>query len=178
MSLILWQRLTNRFKRLTAAWRVLVGVWIGPGAEMSMNKFLDGIEKYAPNPPAVAGLAPGQTRQKYVRPEHLPSRVLVRHVLRQRVIAANELAATLLSLENDDSRVKASFWLAERYGGDVYKPDPDAPGVAEYERDWPRGVRGAREVVAFLRGRGASLGSAGTDEHWAASEEEVKGKQE
>lgn len=145
---------------------------------MSMNKFLDGIERYAPNPPAVAGLPPGQERQKYVRPEHLPSRVLVRHVLRQRVIASRELASLLLSLENNDTRLKASFWLAERYGGDVFKADPAAPGVEDYERDWPRGVRGAREVVAFLRGRGARLGSAGADERWAASEDEVVDKSE
>lgn len=138
---------------------------------MSMNKFLDGIQKYAPNPPAVAGLPAGIEKEKYVRPEHLPSRVLVRHVLRQRVFASRELASVLLSLESDDTRVKASFWLAERYGGDVYKPDPE--GAEDYERDWPRGVRGAREVVAFLRGRGARFGSAGGDERWAATEEEV-----
>lgn len=162
-----------RFKKLTAAWRVLVGVWVGPGAEMSLNKFRDGIEKYAPNPPAVAGLPPGQTRQKYVRPAHLPSRVLVRHVLRQRVIASRELATVLLALENENARVKSSFWLAERYGGDVFKPDPNAPGLAEYEREWPRGVRSAREVVAYLRGRGAQLGSAGTDEQWAVSDNEL-----
>lgn len=134
-----------------------------------MNQFVDNVAAFAPNPPAVAGLPPGQEREKYVRPKKLPSRLLVRHVLRMRVQAVREIANTLLELEERDARVKASFWLAERYGGDVLPVD-SSDNVPEYEREWPQGVRDAREVVAFLRGRGARLESpASNEEYWAAA---------
>lgn len=152
---------------MIAAWRVLVGVWLGPGVEMSFQSFVDNVAKFAPNPPHVAGLPPGTPREQYKRPMHLPSRLLVRHVLRQRVEAARDLGRTLLELEADDTKVKASFWLAERYGGDVLPPSSIPESLGEYERDWPQGVRSSREVVPFLRGRGARLGSASSDEYWA-----------
>jgi hypothetical protein len=134
---------------------------------MKLNQFVDSVASFAPNPPKTAGLAPGKQKEKYVRPQKLPSRVLVRHVLRMRVQAAREIAATFLELEEADATVKSSFWLAERYGGDIVSADPSVP-VAEYERGWPQGTREAREVVAFLRGRGARLESPSTgEEHWA-----------
>ncbi len=155
-------------KRLIAAWRVLVGVWLGPGVEMSIQSFIDNVASFAPNPPAVAGLPPGTPREKYKRPQHLPSRLLVRHVLRHRIDAARELGRTLLELEGEDTKLKASFWLAERYGGEVLKPAAEpSDRLGEYEGEWPQGVRYAREVVPFLRGRGALLGSARSDEYWA-----------
>jgi len=135
---------------------------------MSLNQFVDSVASFAPTPPKTAGLPPGTEKEKYVRPQKLPSRVLVRHVLRMRVHAAREIATTLLELEEADATVKASFWLAERYGGDIYGPD-NSGKAAEYERDWPQGTRQAREVVAFLRGRGARLESPGAgEEYWAA----------
>jgi hypothetical protein len=85
------------------------------------------------------------------------------------VRATRELAATLLELEDTDATVKASFWLAERYGGDVYGPDA-SKHVAEYERHWPQGTRQAREIVPFLRGRGARIESPSAgEEYWAAA---------
>ncbi|WOO82322.1 Glycerol-3-phosphate O-acyltransferase 2 [Vanrija pseudolonga] len=158
----------NALKKLIAAWRVLVGVWLGPGVEMSLNKFVDSAASFAPNPPAVAGLPPGTPKEKYTKPQHLPSRVLVRHVLRTRVQAARELSDVLLELEDQDARLKAKYWLAERYGGEVTNID-HTDNVPEYERHWPQRVRGAREVIAFLRGRGARFASAGREEHWAAA---------
>lgn len=156
-------------KKLVAAWRVLIGVWLGSRVEMNLNSFVDRAASYAPNPPQVAGLPAGKEAEKYVRPEKLPSRVLVRHVLRQRVQAARALTDTLLELEAADANVDASFWLAERYGGDVLPLSKAEMELPAYERPWPKGRRGAREVVAFLRGRGARLGGTmgGESEYWA-----------
>lgn len=144
---------------------------------MSIQNFVDNIASFAPNPPAVAGLPPGTPRQKYVRPQHLPSRLLVRHVLRQRIEVARDLERTLLELEAADTTVKASFWLAERYGGEVLPVD-SSDTVPEYQRTWPQGVRYTREVVPFLRGRGALLGSASSDEYWAEKSGEEDAKSE
>lgn len=135
---------------------------------MSLNKFVDSAASFAPNPPAVAGLPPGTPKEKYTKPQHLPSRVLVRHVLRTRVQAARAISNVLLELEEQDARLKAKYWLAERYGGEVTNID-HTDNVPEYERHWPQGARGAREVIAFLRGRGARFASAGREEHWAAA---------
>lgn len=150
---------------------MLVGVWLGSKAEMSINQFVEDVAKFAPNPPATAGRTPGTPKEKYVPPIKLPSRVLVRNVLRTRVQVARELRATLLALEGADARVKSSFWLAERYGGDLLPVD-SSEAVPEYAREWPQGARGAREVVAFLRGRGARLGSAATADYWAADSDD------
>ncbi|BEI82729.1 hypothetical protein CcaverHIS002_0305970 [Cutaneotrichosporon cavernicola] len=169
----------NGLKRLIAAWRVLVGVWLGPGVEMSIQSFMDDVASFAPNPPAVAGLPPGTPREKYKRPLHLPSRLLVRHVLRQRIEAARDLGRTLLELEGEDTKLKASFWLAERYGGEVFKPAVvPSDRLGEYEREWEQGIRQAREVVPFLRGRGARLGSANSDEYWAEKSGDEDAKSE
>lgn len=157
----------NSIKQLVAAWRVLVGVWIGSSAEMSLNQFLDSVAAFAPNPPQTAGLPPGKEKEKYIRPTKVPSRTLVRHVLRMRVQATRELAQTFLELEDADATVKASFWLAETYGGDVLPVD-SSDDVPVYERHWPQGTRQAREIVAFLRGRGARLeAAAAVEEYWA-----------
>ena len=103
--------------------------------------------------------SPGPKPKKHRRP---PSRRLIRHVLRARIDAAKALAGLFTHLERagDEKRVRASSHLARVHGGSV---DPAAPevgsvtgeGVGEVEE--PRGWRDAREVVAFLRARGAKI---------------------
>jgi glycerol-3-phosphate O-acyltransferase/dihydroxyacetone phosphate acyltransferase len=166
-------------KRLVAAWRLLIGIWLPKSFEMSLPNFLAKSTVYAPDPPKVAGLPPQTAPEKYVRPPRLPSRILVRHVLRTRIEAARELAKVLLELESEDAQVNASFWLAERFGGEVVKQSQgdEDEGIKEWERPLAKGLRSGKEVVEYLREKGARLGGsqsesgkglARTDSHWAA----------
>jgi glycerol-3-phosphate O-acyltransferase / dihydroxyacetone phosphate acyltransferase len=113
-----------------------------------------------------------------------PSRRLIRHVLRARAEAANALAAMLAHLEASptDIRVRASSHLALRYGGSVDQPstllspssaaEVNGDGSGEMNVvDEPSGWRSAREVVAFLRKRGAKIASLKEDVSgaWAAA---------
>lgn len=160
-------------KRLAAAWRLLIGLWLPQRFEYNLNKFMAKAASFAPDPPKIAGLPPQTQPEKYVRPRRLPSRVLVRHVLRIRIEAARQLATVLLGLEKANTQISASFWLATKYGGEVDRRDEalgqwDQPGV------FPRGGREAAEVVQYLRDKGARLGGpmkpgSGRDGHWAAS---------
>ncbi|CAD6575431.1 MAG: hypothetical protein TREMPRED_001419 [Tremellales sp. Tagirdzhanova-0007] len=156
-------------KRLVAAWRILNGVWLPHRFEMSLPSFLDSSSLFAPDPPKIAGLSPDSEPEKYTRPKRLPSRVLVRHVLRLRLEAARELAKLLFELESRDAQINASFWLAEKFDGEVMKMSKTEEGLNEWERSLPRGVRGGLEVVNYLRKNGARLGGARVDDHWAAS---------
>ncbi|KAL7418530.1 hypothetical protein Q5752_006988 [Cryptotrichosporon argae] len=161
----------NAAKRLVAAWRLLVGVWLP--REMSLSSFIASARTFAPDPPAVAGLGPNQKPERYVRPPRVPSRALVRHVLRVRIDAARALAAALLELEAADAPVDASPWLARQFGGDILDPPShaDTPDGTHVEHKG-KGRRSGKEVVNYLRTRGARLGqAAGTDSdaHWAAS---------
>jgi len=159
----------SRMKRLVAAWRILIGVWLPRRFEMSLPSFLDSSSLFAPDPPKVAGLPPDTPPIKYTRPKRIPSPLLVRHVLRIRLEAARELASLLFELEEKDAQINASFWLAEEYGGEVMKVSKEDEEVADWERPLPRGVRGGAEVVGYLRNRGARLGSVKIVDHWAAS---------
>ncbi|GFZ48760.1 hypothetical protein JCM24511_06509 [Saitozyma sp. JCM 24511] len=153
-------------KRLVAAWRLLIGVWTPRRFEYSLSSFLASSNNYAPNPPKIAGLPPQTPPEKYTKPKRLPSRVLVRHVLRTRVEAARQLARVLFELEDKDPQVSASFWLATKYGGEV---DREREALDQWDEPFPRGVRSGREVVGFLRSKGARLGGAKDAGHWAAS---------
>ncbi|WVF72917.1 hypothetical protein IAT40_007735 [Kwoniella sp. CBS 6097] len=160
----------DAMKRLVAAWRLLVGVWTPRASEMPLPSFLASSSTFAPDPPKVVGLPPSAQPEKYVKPKRLPSRVLVKNVLRTRLQAAKELAKVLIELELKDKQLNASFWLAQEYGGEVLKVSKEDEELLEYERPLPKGVRGAKEVVGFLRSRGARLGvGKGDDAHWAAS---------
>lgn len=157
-----------RMKRLVAAWRLLIGLWLPARFEYNLNAFMDKAASFAPDPPKVAGLPPQTPPEKYTRPPRLPSRVLVRHVLRIRLEAARQLASVLLDLEKTNNQVSASFWLATKYGGEVDRGEEalngSEPGV------FPRGGREGQEVVQFLRDRGARLGGPERSKgDWAAS---------
>ena len=152
-----------------AAWRILNGVWLPNRFEMSLPSFLDSSSLFAPDPPKVAGLPPTSEPEKYTRPKRLPSRVLVRHVLRLRLEAARELASVLFELESKDAQIDASFWLAEKFDGEILKKSKMDEGLNDWERPLSRGIRGGAEVVRYLRENGARLGGARVDDHWAAS---------
>ena len=157
------------FKRLAAAWRLLIGLWLPPQFDLPLPSFLSRATAYAPDPPKVAGLPPQTPPEKYVRPQHVPSRVLVKHVLRTRLEAARDLASVLSDLEKGDEGVQASFWLASTYGGEQ---DRKAEALERWEDSMPGpiGYRRGPEVVRFLRERGARVGRVvgGQDGHWAA----------
>jgi len=131
-------------KRLAAAWRVLIGVWWP--REMPLPSFLASSHLFAPDPPKIAGLPADTKPEKYRRPKYVPSRVLVRHVLRSRLEAARDLANVLFDLEHKDAQVNASFWLADKYGGEVMKVSKDNEALMEWERPLPEGRRGGAET--------------------------------
>lgn len=137
---------------------------------MPLPSFLASSTSFAPDPPKIAGLPKDAQPEKYIRPKYVPSRVLVRHVLRTRLEAARDLARTLFELEEKDTQVNASFWLAERYGGEVLKVSKEHEALMEWERPLSEGRRSGREVVSFLRSKGARLGAGASriDSHWAA----------
>lgn len=92
----------------------------------------------APSPSSTAApapAAPSPTPEKKRKKPRLPARRLVRHVLRARLVATQSLFSLLTELEREDGRVAASPHLALSYGAD--------------------GGRSAKEVIGFLRGKGA-----------------------
>lgn len=138
-----------------------------------------------PQSPATPPASPSEKRSKKARP---PTRRIVRHVLRARVEAIRALSAFLLQLETAPTgkRVYASAHLARQFGGGFSAPSShnlllnpvvsssssdslgavDSPaGAAETQ-----GFRYAREVLSFLRDRGAkitTLVSEIEDDYWA-----------
>ncbi|KAI5117860.1 hypothetical protein M0805_007703 [Coniferiporia weirii] len=184
-------------KQLVAAWRVLVGVWAPKKSELPIaalqqytipktppvSQWIDkkpGHSEATSTPsspstpassplpavtamlPAGAGVADERPRSRKRPP---PTRRLVRHVLRARAEAARALAAFFHQLENapDGKRVNASVHLARLYGG----LSPDTP-VSQGQQ----GYRYSREVVAFLRARGAritSLEAQIAGDYWATT---------
>ncbi|WWC91816.1 uncharacterized protein L201_006763 [Kwoniella dendrophila CBS 6074] len=160
----------NAMKRLVASWRLLIGIWTPRKSEFPLPSFLESYKSFAPDPPKIAGLPPSTEPEKYVKPKKLPSRVLVKHVLRTRLQAAKELARVLLQIESKDQQINSSFWLAEEFGGEVLKPSKEEENLNEWERELPKGRRNGKEVIQFLRQRGARLGVLKSDEgHWVSS---------
>ncbi|KZT04264.1 glycerol-3-phosphate-acyltransferase [Laetiporus sulphureus 93-53] len=171
----------ERAKRLVSAWRILVGVWMPKRWDLSStvlaqytvphvppeNEWVDRSKVKArratptPTPsPSEAEQLPPQlpTARKRRRP---PTRRLIRHVLRARVEAAKALASLFAQLDKaEGKRVRASAHLARAYGG-VVEENTDtglvdtAEGVEALLE--PVAWRSAREVVAFLRQRGARI---------------------
>lgn len=104
-----------------------------------------------------------------------PTRRLVRHVLRARYRAAHALASFFAELDKDadGSRVYASMHLASQYGGFSGAPRPKAEdglsGAIDREL---RGWRDAREVLTFLKERGAKIATLQASiagDYWAAT---------
>ncbi|EJD41912.1 acyltransferase [Auricularia subglabra TFB-10046 SS5] len=162
-------------KRLLATWRILVGVWLPKRWEIAFNNLAPYTELVLPpaNPFLTPKPNPADTtngtpvvpapppppesdgdkdgKKKAKRP---PRRRLVRHVLRARIECAKGLEQLLANLQREPMRVHASERLAATYGDG-------------------KGTRDSREVLAFLKARGAQIaGLRGSDidEHheWAA----------
>ncbi len=112
--------------------------------------------------------ASGQVGQsadaKPSRKRRVPTRRLVRHVLRTRIEAAKALEVYLTYLETASPAVSvpARPWLADA----AYVPEDYAEG--EGPDKFPMAEREGREVVRFLRQRGARiLGLPPQGEDWA-----------
>lgn len=142
----------ERAKHLLAAWRVLVGVWTPKRWDLAGSALGQYTTPFVPpaNPwvqPRANGDEPAPSlalspphRGKHRR--KAPSRKLIRHVLRARVEAVKALVAFIAHIEkgaSDERRVKSSKHLAELYGNG--------------EEGW----RNGREIVSFLRKRGATI---------------------
>ncbi|KAH9829120.1 glycerol-3-phosphate-acyltransferase [Rhodofomes roseus] len=192
----------ERVKRLVAAWRMLVGVWLPKKWDLSLNALAQYTVPRVPaenewvdrskvkalkvtptvvtqtpangtSADASASSSPASSPRKRRRP---PTRRLIRHVLRARVEAAKALASLFEQLEkgpgSEGKRVAASAHLARACGGGV---DPHSrPDLATSEgvetMAEPVGWRYAREVVGFLRARGARIAQLeeGVEGDWAA----------
>lgn len=98
---------------------------------------------------------PASSSRRRRRP---PSRRLIRHVLRARAEAAKALASMFDQLEKspDGKRVSASAHLARAYGGVEPQPAQDLDTTEDVLLETV-GWRHAREVVDFLRKRGARV---------------------
>lgn len=115
----------------------------------------------------------------------IPSRRLIRQVLRTRLLASKALEAYLVALETTDGGsevVPSSYWLATTVK--EVEEEVEVEGV-KVRRTKKVGTREGREVVELLRRRGARvvLGEAGKmDTRWLEMLEErengVEGKKE
>jgi len=187
MCHFLWQDSPLTFahsaKRLLATWRILGGVWLPRRWDISFNALTpyttlvtppenpyltkkepkveatgttsNGTNLHTATPtastpevnPAGTSRAPGTTsndkKEKKEKSGRTPRRRLVRHVLRARVEAAKALEVFLTALQRDGGRVSASARLASQFG--------------QVNEDGSSGTRDVREVLAFLKARGAVL---------------------
>ena len=128
----------------------------------------------APTPAPPTAATPVRRRRR-----HIATRRLIRHVLRARSDAARLLAAFFSELERGGKEVRASSHLVHAYGGRLAEGSglQDAPdGV--YVCSEPRAWRDAREVVQFLRDRGARISDLGhkVAGDWAAATSDGEGE--
>lgn len=183
-------------KRLVAAWRLLVGVWVPKNWDLSLSAvaqyatprippespWIDRSRIKSKSPPVTPSPAGAPTPSPSIasprstgsrKPRRPPSRRLVRHVLRARVEAAKSLASLFANLEGSAAagkRVYASVHLARAYGGGVSQGRAPMSILETSEGvevpEEPAGWRLAHEVISFLRVRGAKV---------AALDERVEG---
>ncbi|KAJ3570953.1 hypothetical protein NP233_g4059 [Leucocoprinus birnbaumii] len=194
----------ERAKRCIAAWRVLVGVWVPKKWDLSLhalsqyttpqippeNPWIDRPKKLparlsgsdtdtpnassgsrSPSPDLRQGGEPPVKARPVRRP---PSRKLVRHVLRARAEAVRALAAFFKELKRAgaDKKVYACVHLAEMHGGGTVA-HTNSEGTEEVE-----GWRHGREVIEFLRTRGAKIPMSDNiriEGEWAALSSEGEG---
>lgn len=168
-------------KRLVAAWRVLLGVWAPKRWDLSLQALAPYTTPYIPpvsawiDPPkataAPSDVTPTVPDATIGRRKKRPAtRRLIRHVLRARSDAARLLSAFFLELERSGNEVRASSHLAQTCGGRLPEGGADLKGDAlVYSEPW--GWRDAREVVQFLRDKGAKIGELGrkVEGDWAAA---------
>ncbi len=181
-------------KRLLAAWRLLIGVWGPREWDLSLsalraystveppppNPWLDQYKQQATPTPSNANATlstDGSKKTKIdVSPKHskrkrLGSRHFIRHVLRARLRAIESLSSFLKDVECSGGRVRASVHLAERFSPDLVddakEEGTDSSGFLAV--DGPKGWRDAKEVLAYLRSKGAVIEPSKEEEgEWAA----------
>ncbi|KAG1854377.1 glycerol-3-phosphate-acyltransferase [Suillus tomentosus] len=186
-------------KRVIAAWRVLVGVWAPRRWELSLSALSQyttplvppenpWIDKNRPNS-STPGTSSGTLHSLPAQITDEPpvriasrrrpsSRRIMRHLLRARGEAVKALAEFLTTLEasGEEKSVIASIHLAKRFGW-VEENSPtslaDDGGDSDPVTD-ARGYRRAREVIAFLRSRGAKIATLDRkiEGDWALSSDE------
>ncbi|KAG1739316.1 hypothetical protein EDB19DRAFT_1895530 [Suillus lakei] len=162
-------RLINgTLKRVIAAWRVLVGVWAPRRWELSLSALSQYTTPQVTDEPLV----------KIARRRRPSSRRIMRHLLRARGEAVKALAEFLTTLEasGDGKNVIASIHLAKRFGwveenSSTSSADNGGDGDALPDA---KGYRQAREVIAFLRARGAKIATLDRkiEGDWALSSDE------
>ncbi|KAI0644683.1 glycerol-3-phosphate-acyltransferase [Trametes meyenii] len=152
-----------------------------PGPQRSSGSTSGSGSDSPDSPPTASTPRPPSSGGKRRRP---PTRRVIRHVLRARVEAAKALASLFAQLERapDNKRVCAAAHLARAFGGTVDKPRPRLEGERETQEGAEgvvelAGWRGAREVVAFLRARGAKITSLRdrVEGDWAALSSDGEG---
>jgi hypothetical protein len=172
-------------KRLMAAWRVLVGIWAPKRWDLSLTALSQYTIPTTPTPgdnpwvqradtPSVPP-STDETPVKAARKRRPPTRRIIKHVLRSRAEAVKSLAAFFEQLEKggEAKKVKATLHLARVYGWvDKVASTPvegDMNGGTQTPKQ-PLGWRHAREVVTFLRKRGAKVASLehSIEAEWAA----------
>ena len=188
-------------KRLVAAWRVLVGVWVPKRWDLSLaalsqyttpatpkeNPWIDRPKTPSQNsgtstPRSVVTSAPSNDSDMDEPPVKIrskrraPSRRLVRHVLRARVEAVKSLSSFFDDLQQcpRGTQLLASVHLARTYGQVVQRGINEATGLPESE-----GLRNVYEIIGFLTQRGAkipTLKQASGETEWAALLSEGEGE--
>ncbi|TFK74279.1 glycerol-3-phosphate-acyltransferase [Pluteus cervinus] len=197
----------ERAKQFIAAWRLLVGVWVPKRWDLSMTALSDYLTPQAPpenpwidrskpirkpvgvnnthtsttttpsssaevvSPPSGQPTSTSGQKRRRRRP---PTRRLMRHVLRARVEAIKALTGFFNELERTGGlgpkKVCASSHLARRYGDFATVPGEDGEPLITGRRD-------AREVIEFLRKRGAKIPTTGSGEReWAVLSSDGEGE--
>lgn len=181
---------------MIAAWRVLVGVWAPRRWELSLSALSQyttplvppenpWIDKNRANSSAPGGTLRSLPTQftdeppvKIARRRRPSSRIIMKHLLRARGEAVKALAEFLTTLEasGDGKNVIASIHLAKRFGWveentPASSTDDGKDGDASPDA---KGYRRAREVIAFLRARGAKIATLDRkiEGDWALSSDE------
>ncbi|OAX39732.1 hypothetical protein K503DRAFT_738887 [Rhizopogon vinicolor AM-OR11-026] len=165
-------------KRVIAAWRVLVGVWAPRRWELSLsalsqyttplvppeNPWIDksrtNSSSTSDTPRSIPTQFSDEPPVKFARRRRPSSRRIMRHLLRARGEAVKALAGFFATLEEsgDAKAVNASIHLAERFGWvEEIPPTSSDNGVNDEASPDVKGYRQAREVIAFLRARGAKV---------------------
>ncbi|KAJ8583317.1 hypothetical protein M405DRAFT_799415 [Rhizopogon salebrosus TDB-379] len=197
-------------KRVIAAWRVLVGVWAPRRWELSLSALSQyttplvpsenpWIDKNRANPSNESSETPrslptqisDEPPVKIARRGRPSSRRIMRHLLRARGDAVKALAECFATLQasEDGKAVNASIHLAQRFGWVEEIPLTSSSDEPNDEVPNLKGYRQAREVIAFLRARGAKVatldrkiegdwvGALGSEEEGTAGESD-KGDEE
>lgn len=181
---------------MIAAWRVLVGVWAPRRWELSLsalsqyttplvppeNPWIDKNRANSSTPGGTLRSLPTQFTDeppvKIARRRRPSSRIIMKHLLRARGEAVKALAEFLTTLEasGDGKNVIASIHLAKRFGWveentPASSTDDGKDGDASPDA---KGYRRAREVIAFLRARGAKIATLDRkiEGDWALSSDE------